>query len=168
MNQRREAACAEGTFQNEYGQSTYKSCSDSDFANVICPSCTDFDSDAFWSSTAQPNCDMCNKNFFRSEELCLPCDKTQIEGCNQVGLEVATLDLRPGFWRTSEDGIVFEDCVKLALTQGCAGGPHNGTANCREGHSGRLCAICIEDYYLLGEKCMACEGSIEPFHVYLI
>ena len=77
---------------------------------------------------------------------CTPCP----EGADCAGpVSSQTLRARPGFWRGSLDSEIFEECI---YASDCPGNVTLQRANssinsqCRKGHSGTLCAICLPNH----------------------
>jgi len=192
-------ACQPGSFQDEVGQPLCKRCDDEDFHNLIWPTSSildsihpnydaniAFDPSAFYSTLGMGYCDICKQDYFRfglvdpennhygsttnaHGEACVQCTDDEIE-CPGAGLTVEQLNIQEGYWRTSETSKVFEDCQQKANSNGCAGGTHTGPGNCKEGHAGPLCALCLPDWYGSGRirTCKPCKKVTEDtfFHVF--
>ena len=65
-----------------------------------------------------------------------------------------------GYW-----GLLGASVFKCQKAMHCLGG---GNSTCREGHTGAVCAVCIEDWAMSGEGCSACEGRKGSPAMYII
>ena len=76
-------------------------------------------------------------------------------------MNVETLDLEPGFWRTSNSSTKVLPCLS---TKHCKGGA-NTSDLCAEGYTGPLCAVCAERYAATGSgnslQCNVCTGNAQ-------
>ena len=78
---------------------------------------------------------------------------------DKAGMNVTTLDVKPGFWRTSP---ASSDVMHCLGEHHCAGGndPEN---SCEYGYEGPLCAVCSDGFASVGSgadmHCNVCEGS---------
>ncbi|GMH69242.1 hypothetical protein TrST_g1107 [Triparma strigata] len=85
------------------------------------------------------------------------------------GMNVTTMNLEMGFWRTASDSSVILRCL---AEDHCLGGP-DPEDQCKEGHTGPLCAVCEDGYASTGSgltlKCNVCEGgdATQTIAVYL-
>ena len=99
--------------------------------------------------------------------------KACIDGalCTGFGTTLATLDVQPGFWRSSYNSTKISRCPTEDLCRGgnqscgdlwCSGGDESiiGTA-CRNGHMGAWCQVCQDNYYLSSGVCQECGGGSE-------
>ncbi|GMH90310.1 hypothetical protein TrST_g1356, partial [Triparma strigata] len=70
-----------------------------------------------------------------------------------------TLNVKPGYWRANASSSEILPCLS---PEHCLGGP-DPAAQCKEGHSGPLCAVCADGYASTGSgmflKCSLCEGG---------
>ena len=78
---------------------------------------------------------------------------------DKAGMNVSTLDLKGGYWRTSP---ASSDVLPCLGEHHCAGG--NETENlCEYGYEGPLCAVCSNGFASVGSgadmHCNVCEGS---------
>ncbi|GMI11479.1 hypothetical protein TrLO_g5191 [Triparma laevis f. longispina] len=75
------------------------------------------------------------------------------------GMTLKTLDLKPGYWRTSVNSTEIIPCLN---SKHCMGGP-NITDLCNEGYTGPLCAVCDKNYAGTGSgktlTCNVCSGD---------
>jgi hypothetical protein len=75
------------------------------------------------------------------------------------GMNVTTLNLEKGSWRTATDSSEVLMCL---AEYHCVGGP-DPFQQCKEGHTGPLCAVCEDGYASTGSgltlKCNICEGG---------
>jgi hypothetical protein len=75
------------------------------------------------------------------------------------GMNVTSLNLEKGFWRTATDSSKVLMCL---AEDHCVGGP-DPFQQCKEGHTGPLCAVCDDGYASTGSgqtlKCNICEGG---------
>jgi hypothetical protein len=102
--------------------------------------------------------------FLNPDGYCSECPK-EVD-CSDSGSEtiqdngiieyrVDTLLLRPNYWRTDSNSLVFEKCTN---SEACIGG--SGPNYCSEGYSGPLCEICAPEFAKgLLNRCFRCEGS---------
>ena len=76
-------------------------------------------------------------------------------------MNVETLDLEPGFWRTSSSSTKVLPCLN---PKHCKGGADTADL-CAEGHTGPLCAVCASDYAATGSgnslQCNECTGGMK-------
>ena len=107
---------------------------------------------------------ICPKNKYLNKENteCVPIEEGMAD---DVGMNVTTLNLTEGFWRTSNTSVKVEKC---AHKDHCLGGSDpEQDESCTDGHEGPLCAVCAPDfarYSLNGDlsKCEECSGSVWP------
>ena len=77
--------------------------------------------------------------------------------CSQPGSTLASLKVRPGFWRAGNTSRRVRKCVLHAAS--CIGGEVG--VQCGVGHAGPLCDICKENYHGgRGRACEECVGSV--------
>ena len=78
---------------------------------------------------------------------------------DKAGMNITTLDVKSGFWRTSPNSFEILPCLG---EHHCAGG--NETENsCEYGYEGPLCAVCSDGFASVGSgadmHCNVCKGS---------
>ena len=78
---------------------------------------------------------------------------------DRAGMNVTTMDLKPGFFRTSADSFEVLHCL---AEHHCSGG--NDTSDqCESGYRGPMCAVCVEGFASVGTGadmvCNECSGS---------
>ena len=75
------------------------------------------------------------------------------------GMNVTSLFLEQGYWRTSKDSMEVLPCLS---EEHCQGGSVPAE-NCAEGYTGPLCAVCSEGFAAVGAgadlQCNECTGS---------
>ncbi|CEM07572.1 unnamed protein product [Vitrella brassicaformis CCMP3155] len=97
--------------------------------------------------------------------------------CETDGLDVATLGLRPGYWRQTQASLNVRKCPLLRSCQGFPSRPRTGTRAdssrllqeavdgeedwepsmyCSEGFEGPLCAVCKPGYARMAQTCILC------------
>jgi hypothetical protein len=144
------AVCEIGKFAENEGSVECKFCNDED---VLKGSTT------AGNSTASKSGCICDKGEYENHETAT-CEKV-MEGVREdkAGMNVTTLDVKPGFWRTSP---ASSDVMHCLGEHHCAGGndPEN---SCEYGYEGPLCAVCSEGFASVGSgadmHCNVCEGS---------
>ncbi|GMI09257.1 hypothetical protein TrLO_g2039 [Triparma laevis f. longispina] len=74
-------------------------------------------------------------------------------------MTVKTLNVKEGYWRTNASSFEVLPCLS---PEHCLGGP-NPAYQCKEGHTGPLCAVCQDGFASTGSgmffKCSTCEGG---------
>ena len=90
------------------------------------------------------------------EGSCVPCPAGT--DCYEDGTELATLNLKEGYWRTSERS---KEILSCPIEEACS--PHigkNGSFSpCAENHQGPLCTLCVDGFARSGDSCVICSGS---------
>ncbi|CAM9863984.1 unnamed protein product [Ascophyllum nodosum] len=113
--------------------------------SVVCSRCTDPECED------RPDIDMDNTK----KPVCLVVP----EGVNTTGISgmtLETLDLMPGFFRTSNKSREVLECYR---EEACVGGSTAGRY-CAEGYAGPYCAACDEGYGSgFQYSCSSCQGS---------
>ena len=75
-------------------------------------------------------------------------------------LEKSNLFLEKGFYRVSNDTLEILQCE---MASACDGGEVAGEELCLDGHTGKMCSVCEENYATVGigpmKTCEECEGS---------
>jgi hypothetical protein len=77
-----------------------------------------------------------------------------------VDMNTTTLELEPGFWRTSSTSTDVRHCPS---PDACMGGSDT-SGYCAEGHTGAYCDVCVDGYSevgtsLTGMTCVECTGG---------
>jgi len=139
-------ACGEGEYQPEVGAATCRVCkaatsslSGSDQCRICAP------------SYRRPNADS-------SVTQCESCDNIPGALCG-ANTTIASLILRPGYWRLSTLTTKTYRCDTLG-NQTCVGGTE-GNSICKDGHAGPLCKVCVgetQKYYDNG-SCKDCPEA---------
>ncbi|GMI31435.1 hypothetical protein TeGR_g2949 [Tetraparma gracilis] len=75
-------------------------------------------------------------------------------------MSITTLELEPGFWRTTSTSTAVLHCPSRGA---CVGGS-DPSGYCAEGHTGAYCGVCLDGYSevgtsLTGMTCVECTGS---------
>jgi hypothetical protein len=84
--------------------------------------------------------------------------------CDRSGITLATLPLRPGFWRATNRTASMYECGTVGNVSACLGGS-NSSAYCANGHEGPLCASCSDaDRWYDAETatCKSCSDLVTP------
>jgi hypothetical protein len=78
---------------------------------------------------------------------------------NVIGMDVPTMTLKEGYWRTSQFSKEILPCLN---PDHCVGGS-DPTSYCSDGYEGPLCAVCSSGYAAVGSgetlMCNQCTGS---------
>jgi hypothetical protein len=104
-----------------------------------CSSCPD----DTYSATGSSTCTLCRRHFYLTldEKSCKPCPGGTVCPLDGGG-KVETLQLKPGYWRSSIDSAVVYQCPNCA--DACMGGvlvaTDDSDASCEKGYYGPLCA----------------------------
>ena len=77
-----------------------------------------------------------------------------------VSMNITTLELEPGFWRTTSTSTDVRHCPS---PDACVGGSDT-SGYCAEGHTGAYCEVCVDGYSevgtsLTGMTCVECTGG---------
>jgi hypothetical protein len=75
--------------------------------------------------------------------------------CDEPVNDIRTLRLNSRYWRASWKSRDVKQCPRSEL---CTGGP-NSLDYCIEHHHGPFCKLCVKDYFVQGDKCMACADA---------
>ncbi|GMI16870.1 hypothetical protein TrLO_g1700 [Triparma laevis f. longispina] len=101
--------------------------------------------------------------------VCKDCsDINHPEGfdCSMIGLTLATLPLKDGFWRRAPDNHNIVECENL---ESCTHSSNH--ERCAEGHTGPICSVCMDGYnkdsVRICESCASTSVSI-GFYVLLV
>ncbi|GMI45467.1 hypothetical protein TrCOL_g8538 [Triparma columacea] len=76
-----------------------------------------------------------------------------------TGTTLQSLELEPGYWRTSINDTLIRECPNPDF---CIGGNVLNRTNsslCYEGHEGPYCGACQSNYAMSQGKCVSCKGS---------
>ena len=162
------AMCQPGTFTATSGALTCPPCPPSTiapgFAAVACDACPAASSDA-----AEHTQCVCGDGYFDaalgaspSSPVCTAC----VDGGECVG---GVLLAQEGWWRETPTDAVFLKCREGYCLQESASASAATTGrrlrqtqqgNCADGHSGTLCAVCLDGYTMQGGFCQPCgEGD---------
>ena len=131
--------------------------------NVECRFCDDWDvikgSGTYSNGTKSSEGCICPAGEFHNDAT-YSCEKV-IKGVktNVAGMNVTTLDLKPGYWRTKASSRVVTKCRS---PEHCLGGS-DINKQCKIGHQGPLCGVCSPGYASIGSgsilKCVTCSGG---------
>jgi len=131
--------------------------------NVECRFCDDYDvvkgSVTYSNGTESREGCICPAGEFRDDGT-YSCEKV-VDGVKTdvVGMNITTLDLKPGFWRTKASSSIVTKCRSL---EHCLGG-NDINKQCKTGHKGPLCGVCSPGYASIGTgsslKCVTCSGG---------
>ena len=96
---------------------------------------------------------ICEPNFFLdpSTSDCASCPAPESD-CKQAGTTLATMRTAPGFYRSSNATVEFFECHE---SDDCPGGLAH--EQCRDGHTGVLCAVCAENFVRVNGVCSYCD-----------
>ena len=134
-------ACAEGKYNSEEGNS----------ACGTCPA----DAEPFSDGTyCVCSAGMFTQNTSGVPLQCTGCPPHTI--CNKKNVELAALEVAPGYWRHANDSLEIRRCPEPGA---CVGGTvlNSTDSMCRTGHTGPMCAVCVEGYAKTGEGlCAEC------------
>jgi hypothetical protein len=74
-----------------------------------------------------------------------------------IGMTVKSLVLKPNYWRVTMNSSKAEKCWRDDI---CLGGAMSGGEyQCREGHGGPLCSVCLDGHVMVDGLCEVCSGS---------
>jgi len=156
-------SCPVGTFKDSSGNAQCASCE-----TVALGSTTILLNDTLASSPLQCVCDV---NYYM-----YPADlQHDLQHCAKIAdldipesvdstrnsIDVSTLPVSPGFWRTFTNSTDIRHCFS---PDACLGGANS---TCAKGHTGAYCGVCLEDYSEVGNsvsdmRCQHC-GDISLF-----
>ena len=65
------------------------------------------------------------------------------------------------YWRSSKSSITFHSCDTVDNeNMNCIGGSAQNRSQCRKGHTGPLCMLCVDGWVIQGNKvCEVCKKS---------
>eukprot|EP00752_Nemacystus_decipiens_P008151 g7290.t1 len=92
---------------------------------------------------------------------CKPCvtiDGEEGVDCELPGATLASLPIREGYWRSSQESLVIHSCLH---SEACSGGTRVSSSDdyCAEGYMGPYCAVCSGDFRGgTSHTCQACTG----------
>ena len=117
----------------------------------------------------------CKASFYGDANgTCVDCPGPGIAtSCTDVAITLATLPLRPEYWRAIATSAMVRQCKTPGY---CVGGTscHNATADpnatvwlcdgyCARGHTGPFCELCLDGFVKAGkEGCIQCSGDLSP------
>eukprot|EP00611_Tribonema_gayanum_P001671 TRINITY_DN1121_c0_g1_i8.p1 TRINITY_DN1121_c0_g1~~TRINITY_DN1121_c0_g1_i8.p1 ORF type:complete len:1431 (+),score=246.26 TRINITY_DN1121_c0_g1_i8:130-4422(+) len=92
---------------------------------------------------------------------CKQCDAASMDCSSAVGVTVATLQLRKGYWRESLSTDALRACWNPdACTGGAPASEDELDEYCAQGYSGPYCAVCTADHmHLTAYTCAACTSG---------
>jgi hypothetical protein len=148
--------CEAGKAANQPGSQSCAECGSTQVASQQgSASCDECPTNAK-ASTGNSVCE-CLPSFYLvvgdSATECLSCPP-EVD-CDQGGATAGALVAKPGKW--SGAGLAADEFYSCPFPGACL-----GTANstCARGHTGVLCAVCIDDFYLKSQSCVPCgKGS---------
>ena len=152
--------CAAGRFAAEEGAERCDLCATGTHSTVGAASCT-----------------FCSQGYFleRAKQLdpfstssCTACPKVLVDGALVDGAvcapnsTTASLVLKPGFWRLSEQTAHLYACARQGDDSSCAGGAAVSDASCASGRAGPLCEWCLDEQKYWNEEAARCTDCPEP------
>lgn len=175
--QKRCSSCPVGSFNNIPGQTRCTDCQIGRHGPTVgLTSCLECGVTQFQDKTGNDTCQNCPGDsvataartscecprFKYWEELRPVCSKCP-EGayCEERGNTFSSLVAKEGYWRARNDSLTFYRCL---VRSNCVGGQpeaRESTSPCKPHHTGPLCHLCEENYYLTGgDSCSECpEGA---------
>ena len=160
--------CLPGWYQNQMGSVGCKPCPKGSFnpdgrgfREASCLPCGNFAETANASSTAISDC-FCIAGRYSSvadSTKILECDICPGDfNCSGTGTTLATLPLKPGFWRVSNSTLQISECP---YGNHCVGGDAFGERLCRPGSFGWACAVCQDGYFFSASEseCLQCPKA---------
>ncbi|GMH71547.1 hypothetical protein TL16_g05679 [Triparma laevis f. inornata] len=167
-------ACEKGSYSSILGASTCYTCAPGKHANADQTECLLYPAGKFSGVAASKCDDVCEKGKMApppravaSVPLATTVELNE-KFCGKVpeGVEmtvdaftVKNLEVKPGFWWTNASNSMILPCVAEEQCVGCS----DPEKQCKEGHGGPLCAVCLEDFASTGSdmflKCSICEGG---------
>ncbi|CAM9899894.1 unnamed protein product, partial [Laminaria digitata] len=94
--------------------------------------------------------------------LCVQCATINMDkgvDCDHPGATLASLPIRPGYWRSSAESRVVQQCLH---SDACSGSRKIANANdyCADGYSGPYCAVCSDGYGRgVSNSCHRCDNT---------
>ena len=161
------ASCAPGTFAASSGATSCAACPPSTVAPLptatSCTACPANSADAAGNTMC-----VCASGYYDATRG--GADGPECTPCVDGGACVAgALLAQEGYWRESPTDAIFLKCregyclPEEAAAPGAVSGRRlrqsQGSANCAEGHSGTLCAVCLDGYTMQGGFCKACSAG---------
>ena len=158
-------ACAPGYYMPLPGATSCLPCSSNSyqpaFGTTACLACPDVAATSPPASSAVLNCS-CPYGTFASYDAnittftCLPCPLGALcSGALAPSGPTAPPLALDGYWHAANDTSTFYDCDDgMCLAEEVGVWP-----NCREGHTGLVCAECIPDWRIVDGFCASCEGQ---------
>ena len=135
--------------------------------NLVCESCP-ARSASERASTSISQC-KCDEGYFAPATGDARCESCPVGAdCSQAGVQLASLPLLEGFWRSNPNTTDVRRCLGLhngSRCVGCSGdacalGPNS---TCKPGMHGPMCALCVsdtDDYYDAdADECLPCASS---------
>ena len=163
--------CDIGEFNPDWGQSSCRGCpspmTTTGTGKLYCDACIP---SYFWNSLHWEDFDdkgvvQCVDCCDRCEDICDVDDRKKCVNCETdrtnvpaIGGNLATLDVRRGWWRATEESLKVYKC---RLSRSCRGGPSTASRDqCFRGHRGALCGACRKqyDYQLTSNRCVRCTN----------
>ena len=152
-----EETCGLGYFSG-VGSSTCTKCGPTSIAvsagTAACAQC-----DLFQVANDERTECVCQQGYYVGEDANKALPVPDGVSPNTAGMTIETLDILPGFWRTSNGSTEVLSCLN---EEHCKGG--NNTADlCSEGYNGPLCAVCASGFAATGNGellvCNECTGA---------
>ncbi|GMI00735.1 hypothetical protein TrVE_jg11097 [Triparma verrucosa] len=149
--------CPKGKYSN-FGASSCTKCGPSTIApetsTMACSACDSYQV----ASDERTEC-VCQQGYYVGEDANKALPVPDGVSPNTAGMTIETLDILPGFWRTSNGSTEVLSCLN---EEHCKGG--NNTADlCSEGYTGPLCAVCASGFAATGNGellvCNECTGA---------
>lgn len=116
----------------------------------------------------------CNAGEYYADDICIACDKGSYSLQSNTDLSVtscspcpsnskscvgSSIEVDEGYWRISNLSSSLLACPYGSNS--CAGGWSAGSASCKTGYEGALCAVCEDGYFYSTsiQKCTSCAGT---------
>ena len=158
-------ACAPGSYMPLPGATSCLPCSANTYQPQLgataCLACPDMKATSPPTSSVVLNCS-CPYGMFASYDdavttfACLPCPPGALcSGALSPSGPTAPPLALDGYWHADNDTSVFYDCDDGV----CLAEEFGVWPNCREGHTGLVCAECIPDWRIVDGFCQSCEGQ---------
>ena len=150
-------SCPKGTYSN-FGANMCSDCAPSTIAPVTssmaCSACDLYQV----ASDDRTEC-VCQQGYYVGQEANQALPVPDGVSLSTPGMTLETLNILPGFWRTSPNSTEVLACLNA---DHCQGG-NKTTDFCSDGNSGPLCAVCASGYAATGSGellvCTECTGQ---------
>ena len=96
---------------------------------------------------------ICGSGEVLSNNNCEPCPEGGV--CEELGLTLETMPIKPTYWRTSNTSIAVLKCSN----EGACTPSENSNSLCKVHHAGPFCESCEPGFALSAGICVSCEGG---------